>query len=308
VPRKPHSALAGKTVRWMASAVLAACGTAGAVAVGSSATEPALTAEQIVEKNEAARGGLEAWSKVQTMVWVGRIETSGGTTPPVPFVLQQKRPNKTRFELNAMGQRTVRVFDGKRGWKARPGPDGRPDVQPFSPQELRFAQGEVVIDGPLFGYPSRRVAVELDGTDLVDGRKAYRLIVRTASGQPHNVWIDAQTFLDLKYDRISYSASGVPKMVSVFCRDYKTVAGLRIPGTIETGVGSGRGTERMVIETVALNPPLDDRLFGRPGGAHHRATVTIDPEPLPGVATPQSRPPTTTPAEPGTAAPASVPR
>jgi hypothetical protein len=194
----------------------------------------------------------------------------------VPFVLQQKRPNKTRFELNAMGQRTLRVFDGKRGWKVRAAQDGRPDVQPFSPQEVRYAQGEVVIDSPLFGYESKQVAVELDGVDQVDGRKAYRLIVRTASGERHNVWVDAETFLDVKYDRKSYSKAGVPTTVEVRYRDYKSVEGLQIPGTIETG--SRQGSEKMVIEKVALNPPLDDRVFGRPGGPQRRTTVTIEPE------------------------------
>src|ERR1700756_733294 len=151
-------------MRWIAMVTLAACGAAGAVAdKAPKATE--LTVEQIVEKNVAARGGLEAWHKVETMVWTGHVQTPSGAMAQVPFVLQQKRPNKTRFELNQMGQRTLRVFDGKRGWKARPGPDGQPDVQPFTPQELNFAQGEVVIDSPLFGYQAGRVAVELDGTD-----------------------------------------------------------------------------------------------------------------------------------------------
>ena len=259
-------------------AALAAWCAAGAVAANSPPAAGELTAEQIVEKNVAARGGLEAWHKIETMVWIGHMETPGGQVSQIPFVLQQKRPNKTRFELNAMGQRSVRVFDGKRGWKVRPSQDGRPDVQPFTPQELQYAQGEMVIDSPLFNYESKRVAVDFDGVDRVDGRKAYRLIVRTPSGQRHNVWIDAQTFLDVKYDRTSYDKAGAPARVDVYYRDYKAVDGLQIPGTIETGVGSGKGTEKIVVEKVSLNPPLDDRLFGRPGGPHRRATVNIEPE------------------------------
>jgi outer membrane lipoprotein-sorting protein len=289
-------------MRWIAIAALAACSAAGAVAADSAPEAAELTAEQIVEKNVAARGGLEAWHKIQTMVWIGHMESPGNPVSQIPFVLQQKRPNKTRFELNAMGQRTLRVFDGKRGWKAHPSQDGRPDVQPFTPQELRFAQGEVVIDSPLFDYESKRVAVELDGIDQVEGRKAYRLIVRTASGQRHNVWIDAQTFLDVKYDRTSYNAAGVPRTVSVFYRDYKTVEGLQIPGTIETGAGPGQGSEKMVIEKIALNPPLDDRVFGKPGGPNRRATVTIEPEQAP--ATPDLQ---NLPSNPPAAAPPQAP-
>ncbi len=292
-------------------AALAACGAAGAVTAGSAPPEPELTAAQIVEKNHAARGGAEAWSKIQTMVWVGHMESPGAPTPQVPFVLQQKRPNKTRFEVNAMGQRTLRVFDGKRGWKARAGQDGLPDVQPFTPQETRFALDAVVIDSPLMDHRGRNIAVELDGVDQVDGRKAYRLIVRTASGQRHNVWVDAQTFLDIKYDRTSYNNAGVPATVAVYYRDYKTVEGLQIPGTIETGVGSKHGTEKMVIEKVSLNPPLDDRMFARPGGPNRRATVTIDPEHGPdaqGMPPLPSSPPAAVPPEPASVPPASAPK
>jgi outer membrane lipoprotein-sorting protein len=263
-----------RTIAIIATA-LAAGLTAASMAQESTAA-PALTAEQIVEKNVTARGGLEAWRKIQTMVWVGHMESPGGPMSQIPFVLQQKRPNKTRFEVNAPGQRTLRVFDGKRGWKVRPAQDGRPDVQPFSTQEIRYAQGEVVIDSPLFGYESKRVAVELDGVDQVDGRKAYRLIMRTPSGERHNVWVDAETFLDVKYDRTSYNRGGRPVTVEVHYRDYKAIEGLQIPGTIETG--SRQGSEKMVIEKVTLNPPLDDRVFGRPGGPQPRTTVTIEPE------------------------------
>lgn len=297
-------------MRWIAMAALAAYGAAGAVAVGSAPAAPDLTVEQIVEKNEAARGGAEAWRKVQTMLWVGHMESPGGPAAQVPFVLQQKRPNKTRFELNAMGQRTLRVFDGKRGWKVRPAQDGRPDVQPFTPQELRFAQDAAVIDSPLMDREARHVAVELGGADQVDGRKAYRLIVRTASGQRHDVWVDAQTFLDIKYDRTSYNAAGVPATVQVYFRDYRTVNGLQIPATIETGAGPGHGSEKLVIEKIAVNPPLDDRLFGRPGGPNRRATVTIDPDaPSDQGAPPVSpRQPATAPPERASTPAASVPK
>jgi outer membrane lipoprotein-sorting protein len=266
-------------MRWIAMAALAACSAAGAVAADSAPAAPELTVEQILEKNAVARGGLEAWRKIQTMVWVGHMESPGGPAPQVPFVLQQKRPNKTRFELNAMGEKSLRVFDGKHGWKAHPSANGRPDVRPFTAQELRFAQEAIVIDSPLIDHDAKRVAVELGGVDRVEGRKAYRLILRTPSGERHNAWVDAQSFLDIKYDRTSYNAAGAPSTVSVYYRDYRSFDGVQIPATIETDTGSGKAPDKMVIEKVTLNPALDDRAFGRPGGASRRNMVTVDIEP-----------------------------
>jgi hypothetical protein len=103
-------------------ALLCACAmalAAGAVwAASSTATE--LNAAQIVEKNVAARGGLEAWRKVDTMVWAGRLERSNVPATNMSFTLEMKRPNKTRFEINAMHHTTTRIFDGAQGWKSRP--------------------------------------------------------------------------------------------------------------------------------------------------------------------------------------------
>ena len=298
-------------MRWFVVAAFASCiavRALGAVPAPAPASKsvpaPELTAEQIVEKNVAARGGLEPWRKIETMVWVGHMERAGGPMASVPFVLQQKRPNKTRFEVNAVGQRSVRVFNGAHGWKARPAADGSPDVQQYTPQEAKFARDESVIDGPLIDYQAKGTSVALQGVEEVEGRKAYRLRLRLASGEQHSVWVDAQTFLEIRYDRTSYNLAGVPGTVSVFYRDYRSIDGLQIPSVLEIGTGSGKAPDKMVIEKIALNPPLDDRVFARPGRPSRRHSVTIEP-PAPAAGGTPMRPPAALPAGP---AAGSVPR
>lgn len=222
-----------------------------------------LTAAQIIEKNAAARGGLDAWRKIQTMVWVGHIESTNAPAPSLPFVLELKRPNKTRFEISAQMQTSVRMFDGIQGWKLRPAPNGKPELQPYTPDDLNFARDGQGIDGPLMDYAAKGNVVTLDGIDEIEGHKAYRLNVKLPSGHRHQVWIDAQNFLDIKYDRESHSVSGQSGMVQVFYRNYKTVEGLQIPLTIESRAMS-RTSDKMVIDRVVLNQPLDDHRFTRP--------------------------------------------
>jgi hypothetical protein len=263
-------------MRVIAVAALTAWFAAGALAK-EPAGAPTLTAAQIVEKNVDARGGLPAWRKLETMVWIGHMETASGPMPNLPFILEQKRPNKTRFELNAMGQRTVRVFDGERGWKVRPDHEGSSSAQPYTAPELKFAHDAQAIDGPLIDYAAKGNTVSLEGVEKIEGRKAYRLSVKLASGEIQTVWIDAKTFLDIRYDRKSYSAAGAAGMVSVFYRNYMKVDALQFPSTLEIGVGSGKTTDKMVIEKIALNPPLDDRIFNRPGAPGRRNASTIPP-------------------------------
>jgi hypothetical protein len=283
--------------RWFLVAALAICADVGA-AVGGSAAVPELTAEQIVEKNVAARGGLEAWRKIQTMIWIGHMESEHAPMPGLQFTMEQKRPNKTHFEVRTIGERNVRMFDGAQGWKMGPGHGGGPSVKPYTPQEVKFARDAQGIDGPLIDYQAKGNTVALEGIDELEGRKAYRLSVRLASGDTQRVWIDAVNFLDIRYDRHADGPSGAASTVSLFYRHYKTVEGLQIPSVIETAAGSGMKADRMVIERVALNPPLSDREFTRPDGRVRREAIA------PGVRTrpPVDRAPiepSTLPAAPG---------
>jgi len=235
-----------------------------------------LSAAQIVEKNVAARGGLEAWRKIQTMVWVGHIESANAPAPNLPFVLELKRPDKMRFEIKAQNQVGVRIYDGTHGWKLRPARNGQPELQPYTAEELSFAQNGHGIDGPLIDYQAKGIAVTLDGVDEIEGHKAYRLSVKLPSGNSHHVWVDAQTFLDIKYDRESRNALGMQGSVSVFYRDYRAIEGLQVPFLVESGAATTKLTDKMVIDRILLNPPLEDQIFAKPRVAGARNGVSID--------------------------------
>jgi hypothetical protein len=223
-----------------------------------------LSAEQIIERNEAARGGVAAWRSVETMVWVGHLETATGPVPLMPFVLEQKRPNLTRFEVTSKGRRTLHVFDGAHGWKLHPGHDGKPRLDAYTPQELRFAKEAPGLEGVLIDHQTKGVAVALEGVEILDGRKSYRLSLHSELGQIQKVWIDAQSFLEIRYDRVAYGAAGAPGMVSVYYSDYRDVQGRQIPHVVQIGVGSGKVPDRMTIERLTINAPINDRLFSRP--------------------------------------------
>lgn len=236
-----------------------------------------LNVAQILEKNAAARGGLEAWRKVHTMVWGGHVERADGSGTGMPFMFFQKRPNRTRFEIAVDKQKAVRVFDGDQGWKLRPTASGRPEVQPYTEEERRAARDALVIDGPVLDGKAKGVDVKLDGLDQVESRKAFRLRVKLPSGATERVWIDAETFLEVKYDRPAHDAAGGSSTVEVYLRNYKAFEGLQIPFTTETRAsGGGPVFDRLVIDRIAVDPPLPDGLFERPGLRTARRAITVD--------------------------------
>jgi hypothetical protein len=235
-----------------------------AVMAGEPATPAALSVEQIVAKNIEARGGVDAWHKIRTMVWVGHVETANAPAARIPFMLEQKFPNKTRFEIRGQNQMSLRMFDGVNGWKLRPAANGTPQLEPFTSSELSFAHDGQGIEGPLIDYAAKGIAVTLGGIDELEGQPAYRLDLRLPSGASHHLWLDAQTFLERRYDRPAVNAGGRPATVSVVYADYRSWEGVQIPLRIETGSDSTKTPDRMVIDRLALNPPLGDALFAKP--------------------------------------------
>ncbi len=251
--------------RIVAAAVVFAAFAASLAARHAPAAE--VSAAEIVAKNVATRGGLDAWRKIETMVWSGHIESAHAPAPSMQFVLEQKRPNKTRLQIRALGETSMRVFDGAQGWTVRTA-GGRPQVQPYSAEESTFASAGHGIDGPLIDAAAKGRPVTLEGLEEIGGRRAYHLLLRTANGGVEHVWVDADTYLEVRDDRISEGAAGAQRRVSVTYGDYRTVDGLKIPFLIETGGGPGAKRDKVQIETVALNAPVDDARFGNPAAAH----------------------------------------
>lgn len=226
----------------------------------------ATTAAEVIDRNAAARGGLEAWRRVNSMMWFGHLERGGRTDGPhIPFVMQLERPNRTRFEIKEQYNQFTRIFDGARGWKVRPGTSGLPDMKTFSKEEADYARDEFAIDGPLLDYQAKGVTAEFDGIDVLDGRKTYRLKLKLASGAQRKVWIDVDTNLEVRYDRPATNplAPGAP--VSVYYGGYQAVDGLMIPKSLMTSSAPNSSArdagDKLVIDRAIVNPKLDVQAF-----------------------------------------------
>jgi len=256
-----------------------------------------LSAAQIVDKNIAARGGLQAWRAVQTLSLEGKMGAGGNQravlpvpTPQskglantlprrpaeetqLPFLMEMKRPRKVRVELQFHGQTAVQVYDGANGWKLLPFLN-RHEFEPFSEEELKIASYQEDVDGPLVDYITKGTQIELDGTEKVEGRNTYKIKLTEKTGRSFHVWIDAATFLESKIEGLPRRLDGTEHPVEVYYRDYRNVDGLQIPFLLETRVlPVGRNAlgfrdspvppERIVIDKVVVNPKVEEKLFSK---------------------------------------------
>jgi hypothetical protein len=237
---------------------------------------PAMSAAQVIERNVAARGGRAAWEAVQTMSWKGKMGAGGATyesvTPKgqleqkhrdemlLPFTLEFKRPLKSRLELQFDGKTAVQVYDGVKGWKLRPFL-GRDNWDAFTADELHQASMAPGMDGFLIDSTAKGARVESAGTDMVEGHPAYKLKVTRKDGQVRYVWVDASSFLDVKMEGEPRKLDGRPHKVAIYLKDYKRDQGLMIPHLQETVVQGVKGSEKITIQSVVVNPKLDDARF-----------------------------------------------
>jgi hypothetical protein len=222
-----------------------------------------LGAAEIVERNVAARGGLKAWRAVQTLTLSGQLEAGGTRNTPLPFVMEMKRPHKSRLEIRFSDQTAMQVYDGEQGWKVRPFLN-RIEAEPFTPDQARLAATWADLDGPLVDYARKGNKVSVEGMEVVEGRDTYRLKLTQNGGTERRIWIDAATFLEAKIDGDPRKMDGKWHQVAVYYRDYRPENGLLMPHVLETVVEGVRQTHKMTIDQVAVNRPLEDSLFAKP--------------------------------------------
>jgi hypothetical protein len=227
------------------------------------------TAAELIEQNAEAHGGLEAFRKVRTMTWIGHIESDHAPAPSMPFKLEQKRPNKMRLEIDVMHKRSMRAFNGTVGWKLAPG--GPPVPQPYSDAELRSAREVRIIDGPLLDHATKGITASYEGVDDLKGQRAWHLQLRLPGGATEDVWLDTDTALELRYDRSAQGPDGQQRRISTWYSDYRAVEGIKLPFVIQTGGDPKMGPDRMVLERVILNAPIEDREFEDPNPPRGRS-------------------------------------
>ncbi len=234
------------------------------VATLAAAESPAnLTADQIVEKNVAARGGLTAWRAVQTMTLTGKMDAGGAQNHQLPFVLKLKRPHKSRLEIEFNNQTAIQVYNGTQGWKLRPFLN-RNEVEPYTDAEAQSAASSDELDGPLIDAAAKGTKVAVVGMDPVEGHAAYKLSLTTRAGVRRNLWVDASTFLEVKADGVPRQLDGRPHKVSIFYREYQSEHGLQIARLQEVVVEGVKASEKTQISQVTVNDTLDDSLFQKP--------------------------------------------
>jgi outer membrane lipoprotein-sorting protein len=221
---------------------------------------PAQTVDEIISKHIEARGGREKLGAVKSIRMTGTM-TMGGTE--VPFVLEMKRPNMMRLDMTVQGTVGTQVFDGSSGWVVMPFA-GITDPDPMPDDVVAEAQAQADFDGPLVDYAAKGHKVHLGGKEAVEGKDAYKIEVTLKSGTTRRIYIDAATFMEVKSEG-ARTIGGETVENETFASDYRKVDGLMFPFVMQTGLKGSSDREKMTVEKIEVNVPIDDARFKAPG-------------------------------------------
>ncbi len=219
-----------------------------------------LTLDQIIAKNIQARGGLEKLKSVNTMRVTSKLSLPNGME--VTTVSEVKRPNSTRSETTLQGMTAVSAFDGKNGWAIMPF-QGKKDPEPVPEARLKDMVEQASFDGILVDYKEKGAKLELAGKESVEGSPAYKLKVTFPSGNTRVIYLDADSFLEVKTEAKT-NVNGTDMESEAFIGDYKNVDGLMIPHSTSGGVKGSAQKMTSTVQKVEINVPIDDARFKMP--------------------------------------------
>lgn len=222
------------------------------------------TVDELVSKNVEAKGGAAALQALQSLRLAGKMLVNQGQIE-LAYLQIKKRPDEVRTDASLQGMTQIEAYDGKEGWKVSPF-FGRKDPERMSADDVKPLMEDAEIDGPLVDWKAKGSTVEYLGTEDVDGTLAHKLKVVRKNGDVSFVYLDPDHFLEIRVltQRIRH---GAQEEVETDLGDYEKASGVFIPTSIESGRKGGPDKQKVVIDKVEANVPVDDAIFHFPAAA-----------------------------------------
>jgi hypothetical protein len=220
-----------------------------------------LSVDELVAKNIEAKGGASALRDLGTLRLTGKMLVQEGQIQ-LAFMQVKKRPDDVRTEASLQGMTQIEAYDGKEGWKVSPF-FGRKDPERMSADDVKALVEDAEMDGPLVDWQAKGNAVEYLGTEDVDGTPANKLKVTRKNGDVSFVYLDPDHFLDIRV-LTQRTRHGAYEEVETDLGDYEKAGGVFVPTSIEFGRKGAPDKQRIIIDKVEANVPVDDTIFHFP--------------------------------------------
>ena len=220
----------------------------------------AQTADELVNKNIQAKGGLEKIKAIESLRITEKLSAGGGFT--IPEMQENQRPNLVRETATLQGMTQVIAYDGATGWQIQPF-GGKKDPELMGEDDLKDLLIDADFDGPLVDYKEKGNTVEFLGHDVVDGDDALRLKVTLKDGDIIYYYLEPDTYLEIRKEVQEFVRGSVRESV-IDLGSYKPVAGVMYPFSIAQGSKANPGVQTTTVEKIEVNVPINPADFAVP--------------------------------------------
>lgn len=234
----------------------------------------AQTAEELINKNIEAKGGMDKIKAIKSYRITGKLRGGGGFTAAT--MQQNERPNLVRETFSLQGMTAVTAYDGTTGWQIQPF-GGHKDPELMGEDDLRDLLLDADFDGPLVDYKEKGNTVEFLGHDVVDGDDALRLKVTQKNGDIIYYYLDPDTFLEIRKEVQEFIRGSIRETVWEM-GSYKPVAGVMFPFSISQGSKANPAAQTTTVEKIEVNVPLDKADFAVPASLKQAPKPETDKE------------------------------
>ena len=169
-------------------------------------------------------------------------------------------PDHVRVETKAPQGVQIQVYDGQHGWVRDP--TGLHDVPAEALRDMAANLKRDTVSALLAADRGELRARRLPDVKDADGVIRHALELSSPGLDPIVLHVDTKTGLIAKQAYVA-RAPGQPLIEEVFS-DYRPVDGVRVAFTAEVRA-DGKPIVKRRLSEIAINTPLDPRLFTRPG-------------------------------------------
>lgn len=229
-------------------------------------------AEELVNKNIQAKGGIEKIKAIKSIRLTGKLNGGGGFTAAT--LQENERPNLVRETFSLQGMTAVTAYDGTTGWQIQPF-GGHKDPEFMGEDDLKDLLLDADFDGPLVDFKEKGNTVEFLGHDVVDGDDALRLKVTLKDGDIVYYYLDPDTFLEIRKEVQEFVRGSVRESVTEM-GSYKPVAGVMYPYSISQGSKTNPAAQTTTIEKIEVNVPIDKADFAVPASLKQGAKADVE--------------------------------
>src|ERR1700733_13293506 len=229
-------------------------------------------AEELVNKNIQAKGGIEKIKAIKSIRLTGKLNGGGGFTAAT--LQENERPNLVRETFSLQGMTAVTAYDGTTGWQIQPF-GGHKDPEFMGEDDLKDLLLDADFDGPLVDFKEKGNTVEFLGHDVVDGDDALRLKVTLKDGDIVYYYLDPDTFLEIRKEVQEFIRGSVRDHI-INVGSYKPVAGVMYPFSISQGSKSNPDSQTTTIEKMEANVDIPETDFALPASLKQAVKTGAD--------------------------------